>query len=373
LEQFDTVARLLASGGPEAALDYLVERFRASGEYGRLFEARLMRQRRRMGLPLAGGAPADLDDASRSAYDAEVGAAARETAELYLAAGNIPAAWPYYRALGETGPVREAIGRWMGGDDLDQILDIALGERVHPVRGFELLLEHHGTCRAITCFDGIQDEAARAACLPILMNRLHSELVRSLQSAIERNEGTAPDTSCIPELIRGRDWLFGEYDYYVDTSHLVSLLRFAVESTDPQVLSQAVELAAYGARLAPMFHYKNDPPFDDIYRDHTIYLRALLGEETDAAVAHFRAKAEACDPYETGTYPAQVLVRFLVRLGRPAEAVEAFERFLKDADPNYLTCPRLPELCRMAGDRDRLLALARERGDLLGFVAASVD
>jgi hypothetical protein len=62
----------------------------------------------------------------------------------------------------------------------------------------------------------------------------------------------------------------------------------------------------------------------------------------------------------------------LLRLERYDEAVEVFERYLANTDPAYLMCPTLVELCRMAGDWERIRSLARDRGDLLTFAAASL-
>ena len=73
----------------------------------------------------------------------------------------------------------------------------------------------------------------------MLVRTLHAELVERLKNAIERVEGQAPDTSHIPTLIQDRDWLFGEYSYYVDTSHLCSIIRYSLELDDPDSLGLA--------------------------------------------------------------------------------------------------------------------------------------
>ena len=76
------------------------------------------------------------------------------------------------------------------------------------------------------------------------------------------------------------------------------------------------EMAEYGRRLSPMFHFRGDPPFEDVYLDHAVFLKALLGEETDAAVEHFRGKLASA-----GEAAAPVLIDLLVRLGRQEEAI----------------------------------------------------
>jgi hypothetical protein len=157
--------------------------------------------------------------------------------------------------------------------------------------------------------------------------------------------------------------------YYVDTSHLVSILGFSLELTDPQMLRKAVELCEYGKKLSPMFHYKGDPPFQEIYLDHSVFLRTLLGEDVESGIAHFRKKAEENDPEETGTGPAQILIVLLGRLNRYKEALQISKQFLADADQNQLACPSILQLCYLAEDRGQLMEIAKQRQDLLGFTA----
>ena len=59
---------------------------------------------------------------------------------------------------------------------------------------------------------------------------------------------------------------------------------------DPEVIALAVDLTEYGRRLSPRLQFEGVPPFERIFDDHGIYLRALLGRDVEAAIAHFRAK-----------------------------------------------------------------------------------
>ena len=69
-----------------------------------------MQKRFEFGLPLVssagiGDVPKDLQQAYQDAYVQ----AAREVGELILADRNIPQAWPYFRAIGDTGPIVRAL------------------------------------------------------------------------------------------------------------------------------------------------------------------------------------------------------------------------------------------------------------------------
>ena len=373
-DSFDALDEALRSRGSGAGFELMIRKFREEKKYPLLFEARLMQSRHALGLPLVEDGPLeDLPADKRSQHERAFIDAAREVGGLFLADGDIPRAWSYLRAIGETAPVAAAIEQVAPAENQEAIIEIALHERVHPKKGFELILADYGICRAITFLDQYPDRKTREDCIRLLVRTLHKDVVDNLKRTITNTQGGAPETRNIPELIDGRDWLFGEYDYYVDTSHLVSILRFSLDLAERETLALAVELAEYGKHLSATFQFRGDPPFDDGFADYAVYLRALQGEGADAAVAHFRNKVATTDPEETGGVPAQVLVGLLARLGRYREAIDVSLAHLQDAKPGQLECPSIFQLCQMAGDYGRLRDLARERGDLLHFAAGAMQ
>ncbi|MGB6944300.1 MAG: hypothetical protein WBE37_18000 [Bryobacteraceae bacterium] len=373
-EAFDLVEKALASGGPACALDLLADKFIREQQYPQLFETRLMQKRLELGLPLIQlGAMEDLPEPARSSYEGGVRRAARETGTLFLAAGDIAHAWPYFRAIGERETIASAIERSEPGQQTDALIDIALGERVHPRKGLELVIAQHGICRAITYVEQFPNLEDREACLILLVRTLHSELVANLKSAISREKGAAPDSNSVAELMAGRDWLFGEFDAYVDTSHLLNIIRFALDLADEDAIRLALELCDYGAHLSSQLKMRAEPPFEDTYRDYDIYLRALLGQDLDAAIAHFRSKIIAQDDPMRDIQSAQVLVGLLVRRERYHEAMQISLEHLSGIPPSELACPTLFQLCQLAGDSARLKEIARERGDLLSFAAGAIQ
>src|SRR3984893_15669549 len=312
---FDLIEQAAQRGGAQSALDLLVTISQRDKNYPLLFEARLMQARHKIGLPLIFNEPLEhVPQDERQPYEEAMKEAARETGGLYLADGALLRAWPYFRAIGDSAPVADAIEKIESHDQLDGIIELAFGQGVHPRKGFELLLKHHGICRAITFFQQYPDPKSRDQCALLLLRSLHSELVDNLKRAILQTEGRQPSADNVTELIHSRNWLFGDMDYYVDTAHLAAIIPLALDFTDPEDLQLALELCDYGAHLSPKLHYHSDPPFEDFYRDHAIYLKALMGCDTDPAVAHFRHKADASDPTTAGTGPAQVLVLLLTRL-----------------------------------------------------------
>ena len=371
---FGTFDQLLESENPSAGFDLLLARFRAAKDYRSLFEARLMKKRLELGLPVfltddLSAVPSEL----REAYGQEVTEAARDVGELFLSDGEIAQAWPYLKATGDSARVADAIETVAPGDDLNRIIEIALEEGVHPAKGLELIAAKYGICRALSVFEISAVTKDREKCIAVLARNLHAELVERLGDAIEQQEGSRPASTSIAQLISGREWLFGEYTTYVDSSHLVSLLQHCPEVTDAGLLRIFHELCEYGKRVSPEVRMQCQPPFEAGCIDFEHYVGALLGIDVESHVAHFRRKVAEAEPERVVSLAAQALVGLLARLARYDEALEVALAHFPNAGSADLACPAAPELCRLAGRFDRLKELARERGDWLSYAAATLD
>jgi hypothetical protein len=367
---------------PAQAFNEIAQRFRQEKRYRELFDARLMHKRLELGLPLIsqqaiGDVPPELQERYQQGYVE----AAREVGRLLLADGHIARAWPYLRAVGETRSVAEALDTFEAPapdtpesqETLAAAIQIAYQEGVHPRRGFELILEHYGLCRAITALSAYPQRDGRDEALTLMLRTLHREIVDNLKRAIADVEGNRPASDVIRDLVSGRDWLFENNAQYTDSSHLVAALRFSRDLRDADTLQLAVEIADYGRHLGPMFQYVDDPPFEQVYEDHVIYLTALLGTDVDQAVAHFQRKAEDAQATYYGIQAAEVLVHLLVRLKRFEEAIAAFRKYLSEVPVEDLSCPSLPQLCQMAGDFDQLKEIAKEGSEPLSYLAAIIQ
>lgn len=368
---FDEIREAIESGGARAGLERLAEQYRAEKNYPGVFEARLMAARLELGLPaILNGPPGEVSEDVRKAYEKAQMDAARETGELFLSDGDVYRAWPYFRALNERQPVIDALEAAKPDEqNVDGLVEIAFHEAVAPKCGFELILEHYGICRAITNFSHYPVEEGRAECARLLVDQLTKELTENIQRAIESVEGKPAEAATLGELVQGRDWLFEGANYYADTSHVSSIVQMSTQWDDRETLRKVVDLTEYGRRLAEMYQFPGDPPFENTYEDHAIYLRAVLGENVDEAIEHFRAKiSEEPDPF--GNVPAQVLVRLLIELDRLEEAASVAAKYLSDVEPQMLACPSPPELLAAAGDAEGLEEYAREKGDLLAYAAA---
>jgi hypothetical protein len=369
---FEALGPMLESEDPASSLDYLIRCFRGAKDYHLMFEAKLMKKRLELDLPLI-QAPnlAALPPDVQAKYQQFLVEAAQETGELLLASGDIPKAWPYLRATGDVQRVAAAIERVGPSENVEAIIEIAFMQGVHPAKGLELVIEKFGICRALTYFGGSGGENDRTQCIGLLARSIYSELAASLDNAIEEREGRKTTLTSITGLIEGRDWLFGEYSSYIDPSHLVSVLQYSPEVTDVETLRQFHDLCEYGKRLSTHFQFPGRPPFENPFVDYDHFVQALRGIDVDDHIAHFRKKVMETEA--AGNWPAQILVNLLVRVGRYRDALEISLEYLPGAHAAEIACPTAQQLCELAGDFDRLAELARERGDVLTYVAAHLE
>ncbi|MCS6862008.1 MAG: hypothetical protein NZT92_17005 [Abditibacteriales bacterium] len=368
---FDRIQQAFIAEGATAALERLITALREEKEYAYLFHALLLKARHELGLPLLSSHVEPLDEETQRKYNDAYIAAYREVGELFLQAGDIPQAWVCFRAIGEPQKVRDALERVEPSpDNLDTFIQIAYHEGAHPRKGFEWILQHYGECSAITYYSQYPPHAeGKQECGAMLVRHLHALLVHRVKHDIKQIEGDAPDTDCLAELVRGRDYLFANNSYHVDPSHLSSVVQHSVELKDVEVLRLAADLTEYGKRLSSMYHYEGPPPFQNLYEDCGIYLRALSGDAVEEGIAHFRRKVEQSNPQEEGTGAAQMFVYLLTRLQRLDDAIEVSRVYLADVPEDQLFCASIPQLCQMSHNYRRLMEIAKERENPLVFTA----
>ncbi|MGH7200213.1 MAG: hypothetical protein ACREJB_06385 [Planctomycetaceae bacterium] len=381
---FEQLDELTTTAGPAAAIERLIETLRAERRHRELFDALLLRWKFERKLPTV--RPTTFDDVPddrRREFEEHYVNAAREVGELYLDDGRIAQAWPYLRTIQEPEKVAAAIERLdpvaLADERTDELLQIALYEGANPVKGIEIMLRSHGTCNTITALDQhmvqmTPEQRRRAA--GIMVEEIYHDLCHSVRADVQRritlpsSEGAASELS-LRELMTGRDWLFEEGNYHIDVSHLHSVVRFARFLDASPQLSKAIELAEYGSRLSPQFQYPGDPPFDEFYAAHLHFFRAIADEGRDEAIAYFRSRLESEPDEQDKPMLAYVLVDLLCRIDRKHEATDVAAAHLKGVDES--SGFSLAGLCHDAGRLDTLRDAARERNDLVGYVAALVQ
>lgn len=374
---FDQLAALKSSGGPAAALERLADALLERQDYHKLFDARMLRRKFELGLPLS--RPASLQDVpedQRKVVEEAYVAAAREAGHLFLKQGDIPAAWMYLQVIREPQPVADAIAALPETDEYsqqrEQIVQIALYQGVHPEAGLKMMLRSHGTCSSITSLDQVLHSLSpeqRDACAKIMVQNLYRDLRGSVLRHVQQRVPTIEPDASLRQLLVGRDWLFADGGYHIDVSHLSSVVRFARNINPPdEELDMAIQLCEYGRQLDPRLQYGSEPPFDDYYPAHIAFFKALLDRDREASLQYFRDKVAAAPDEQNRALPAFVLVDLLIRCGRSDEAVEIAARHL--AHLNDDASFSFADLCAETGRLDLLRRAAEERNDLVGFTAA---
>jgi hypothetical protein len=368
------------SSSPDELLRALQETLQSEKDFHRLFDARLIAIRHRLKIPLAPptsleNVPAEHEQEFREEYVK----AARDVGTLFLENNQLADAWAYFRTIGEPEPVREAIDRISVPREPDQafdeVMNLALYEGAHIVRGLEFLLKTHGTCNTVTAFSQLQQQMSnqeRRAAAAMMVRTIYSDLQATVRRDVEsRMPVLTPDAS-LKDLIAGREWLFAEGNYHIDVSHLHSTVGFAraLERDDPE-LPLAIELCEYGLQLAAQLQYPADVPFDEYYTANKHFLSATAGVQVDEAIDYFRKRLQD-EPDE----PDQQLIAFVLldlaeRVGRSADVMDVLLPFVsRMEDPNGFS---FTQMCVQKGMSEQLQQAALLNDDVLAWSIAQLS
>ena len=374
---YERLQATLAARGPAAAVDELVEELRQGDDTQALFYALLMKKRVELGVsPFPTGPASELPPETHEPYEDAIRDAGRHVGGLLLARKDYAKAWAFFRMLGEPEPVRDALEAFTPGpdDDVYPIIEIAWQSGLLPKKGFDLVLDRHGICSAITMVSGsdlASNPDLREYCITNLARALHAQLSERLRNDLTGRGVTVPDGATIPQLVELDPALFADDAYHIDTSHLSSVVQMSTNLPPGAGVNFARELCAYGRKLAPNLQGNNDAPFDENYDDYLAYLNVIAGEKVEEGLKRFEAKA-AREAAEGATYAAQVYINLLLKADRPAEALAAAKRFLLAEDDRNLICPGVNELAKRAGDFAALSEAAKARNDAVGYLASLI-
>jgi hypothetical protein len=373
---FDQLQSAFASGGAGAALERAAGLLREQKKYHELFEVLKMQVRRKLGLPLLPTAADDLPEETRTKLEDGLIASCREVGSALLKEGKIREGWMYLRPVGDRAEAAGLMGKIEASDEnYEDLIEICLHEGVDIGRGYGLVLEHYGTCNAITQYDSSVVRRPRSEQAPAaqrLLRRVHADLLHSVKTDIARQEGQQPAGKTLRELLADRDWLFQDNAYHLDTTHLAACVRISRVLSDPADLRMALDLTEYGRRLSQQFQYQGDEPFAEVYPANALYFQALLGENVDQAIEYFKTKAELLDPQYHGYAAVETYVDLLARLGRHGDALAAAVKHGVPSIQPLGNAPPLVELARSSGGFQPVLDHCRAKDDVLGFAAALV-
>ncbi len=372
---FTKLKHVYSQLGIEGVLDRLATSLGDQKRYHELFEVLKMKLRRRLGLPLMYQDEGDeLDGQQRRELEDGLLDACREVGTRLISEGKIRDGWMYLRPVGEKQAVLRLLeAQPVTEDNVEQFIEVLLHEGIDVQRGYQLVLDHYGTCNAITTIQSAlygRAKSDRSAAGKLLVRHVHRELLDNVQAHIQRQEGSVPTSRRLSELVEPRPWLFADGAYHLDTSHLSSTVQVAGELTDQESLELGFDLTAYGRRLDEQLQYAGDEPFVDLYPSYALYFGAQLGTDVEEAVAYFRDKAQAARPREEGTTAIEVYLDLLSRLGRIDEAIEATVALIPEGIQTTGRSPSLFDLCQSPEQYVRLQEICQQREDVLGYAVA---
>jgi len=398
---FDQFCAAVANAGPASILTQLVANLEQDRQYAAWFEALKLKARFDLGLEpwLLGNSESLPPDLQRQLEDRLV-EACRLVGERMVAAGRITEGWMYLRPVGDARRAVELLRSLEPNDEnVEQIIEVAVGHGVSPAWGFQLLLERMGTCNAITAFDmqlatAPLEERQQAAML--LVQRLYGELQRNVRQHWQRNQVavttdltdllteeslTRPvaEPADLADLIDRCPELTAEQNYHIDTSHLSSVVRIGRIVDDPPVQALAWQLCRYGQHLAELFQPQGYAVFEPYYLAHQTYYEILLDRGNRSAGLQFfrdrRAALTAAAQQPTvlsleGQIEAtDVLVELLMRCRLYSPATEVLLDQLRICGEHQRSrwTAQLFRCCQQAGDFEPMLDYSRELGDTFGF------
>lgn len=375
---YERLQATLAARGPKAAVEELVAELRKAEDFKALFYALVMKKRVELGVsPFPTGNPNDLPAHTHEEYENAIRAAGRHVGGILLERKDYAQAWPFYRILNEPEPMRSALEAYNPGpdDDVYPVIEIAWQQGLLPKKGFDLVLERHGLCSAITMVgssDLSPNPELREYCITQLAKALHAQVDERLRNELTTCGITAPADATIAQLVEMDPTLFDDEAYHIDTSHLSSVVQHATMHLPPgEGLDYARELCHYGRKLVPHLQGHHDAPFEQGYDDFLAYLNVVAGEKVEEGLKRFEAKA-AREAEQGATFAAQIYVNLLLKANRPVEALAAAQRFLLAEDEANLMCPGVSELARRASDFHTMAAAAKARHDPVNFLASLI-
>ena len=145
------------------------------------------------------------------------------------------------------------------------------------------------------------------------------------------------------------------------------MVRISRILQDPILIQKAYELSRFGNGLPDDFKYPGQVPFEDVFPDHLRYYAAVLGQNEDAGIDHFRKKIEQHDARQHGGVVIETYIELLARTGRNDQAIDVLVSQLLGKYSLLGIAPEVHELAQTAEQKQKVMDHYRNESDLLGF------
>lgn len=372
----ENFSQTLNHDGISDAIELLRQHFESDGDYHRMFEVLKVRCRYRLGLPLLPTSTAESGDRLEQLETCLL-SACKEVGTLLFQSGRPELGWPYLQPVGDSELAKKLLMEVEVTDDnRDLIVDLGMGQNIAPVYAFEIVLKSFGVCDAITAIDVRNSQGGFAsgdleAIAETLLRSFYDEVEVSVRDDIGQRDKNLDTTLSLGQMLDRYEFLVVETGHHMDATHLNSIVKIARNVGTKEHYQLALDLCRYGQRLPDDFKYVGDAPFESTYDDHVHFFAALLGENVDAAIAHFKEKIRTCAPHDQ-TVTVEHVVALLVRIDRRAEALELHLLHL-NAKETWGIAPTAIEIASTPELRQRLMQHFEQTGDLLGFAMCKLQ
>lgn len=379
-EQFNDLKQLANTAGIAASLDWLIETLRTQQDYHQLFEALKMRMRHQLGLPiLYTQRPDELDAEQQHQLELGLLDACREVGSHLVEAGKLREGWIYLQPVGDQELNQRLIEAYPVTDDnVEEIIDISLMQLAAPAVGYSLVLDRYGTCNAITSFDSSVhslDTANKMRLAKLLTDHIYRELTNNLTEYLAEQQISTGHDATFLERFQANKKLVRETGPMIDATHLSSVMRIGRILNDEDSLQKLAEMAEYGCQLAEPFHFPGEAPFENTFRDHFTFFRALTAKSSESpevkhAIQFFDQKSRSSENDENNPVCDEVFVDLLHRLGLRTRAIEvSLERLSKRSELSGIAAP----VYEIATEPEHFSILERHyhaENDLLGYTVS---
>jgi len=141
-------------------------------------------------------------------------------------------------------------------------------------------------------------------------------------------------------------------------------MRMSLVLEDTTLIQKAYELSRFGDGLPDDLKYPGEVPFEDVFPDHLRYYAAILGQNEQAGIDHFRKKIDQHDARQHGGVVIETFVELLARTGRNDQAIDVLVKQLLGKYPLQGIAPDAHELAQTAERKQKLMEHYRNQSDL---------
>ena len=370
--RFEDLATLSSGGQIQEVLSSTARFLHTHGRFDEAFEVNKCLIRHQIGLPIHFNSSTDsLNSQQQQLLEDQLLELCRTIGSAHVTDGQLERGWMYLQPLMDR-PFVESLFAKIEVDEnnLEDLIEIGLGQWAAPRTGYQLLIDTRGTCNAITFFEtqiSFQDEQLRSELAELLVQHIHGELLGNVVTCIvDERKGLSREelaAATLEAVIADHTWIFDSCGHHLDVSHLASAVRIARFCRQPEKLDLARQIAIYGRQLDDQLQLHGEVPFEAIFESHIHYFNAMLQLESQCCVEYFELAVQRSRDVRA----IEILVKIYSVLGHSELAISTAIKHCDALDMGL----KMLELAESAADFDALKKHYRDQADLASYSIAS--